>query len=758
MKTHWQIGLGIALLLSCSQATHAQDEVAADEAAVATPAAATPAQPPAPKSTIPAVLAVLETNPTTPLELFRAAEIVTDLGDLPVAKELLEKLLAASPTEDQLADLWERHGSARFIRFKTIAELNPAATNLAAKIQAAAEKRTSDPARLAALLTRLQSPEPDEQRAAIELLRTGRGAAVNALLQVLADPAQQTEHPSARRAIKALGNDAFGPLVAALDAENLALQQQVVACLAESPREEARWYLIAPALAADSPAAVSAAASEAVTNWLGHAPSVTEGAAILFNRAQAYYDRRVLLGESELAPIEIWIWDAAAGQATKLELPPHDAGLHYAERLARDARRLAPAERSVQTLYFGALLESAQAKAGWNQPLPDGAGTAIDELKLAGADVASSLLSESLKNGHPAAALNAVRVLGDLGDASALQQGSAPSPLVEAVRSDDRRVRFMAVRSILKLQPREAFPGSSYVTQALESFLRTAGEPRAVVACPKLAEAQRLAGLLMEAGYDAESVDILGEIQRVVNASSDCELLLIDVRYAALTSGELLARLRRDPRTAKLPIGVIYSPYDRANPTPLDSAGGIVVTPDDQQIVEKLARRFTGIQPIMRPQETANLTAQLEWLLAPRAANAVSKDERLNQAKYALAWTRQLAEQPGSPFTVALLEPVVRPLLGNEAFTADAAATLAQLGTATGQSDLVALASNASAPMPQREIAAQAFAESVKRHGILLTTVQIGLQYDRYNASATAEEATQKLLGSVLDVLESKPK
>jgi len=145
-------------------------------------------------------------------------------------------------------------------------------------------------------------------------------------------------------------------------------------------------------------------------------------------------------------------------------------------------------------------------------------------------------------------------------------------------------------------------------------------------------------------------------------------------------------------------------------------------------------------------------------LLAPRAANAVSKDERLNQAKYALAWTRQLAEQPGSPFTVALLEPVVRPLLGNEAFTADAAATLAQLGTATGQSDLVALASNASAPMPQREIAAQAFAESVKRHGILLTTVQIGLQYDRYNASATAEEATQKLLGSVLDVLESKPK
>jgi CheY-like chemotaxis protein len=296
------------------------------------------------------------------------------------------------------------------------------------------------------------------------------------------------------------------------------------------------------------------------------------------------------------------------------------------------------------------------------------------------------------------------------------------------------------------------------VTAAIESFLKSAGEPKAVVACPKLSEAQRLAGLLMEAGYDAESVDILGAVQQVVNATSDCELLLIDVRFASLTSGELLAKLRRDPRTAKLPIGVVYSPYDRTNPTLLDSAGGIVVTPDDQQIVEKLARRFTGVQPIMRPQEVASLTSQLEWLLEPRAANAVSKEERLHQAKFALAWARQLAEQADSPFNIQRLEPATRALLSQESFTADAAATLAALGTATGQHDLVELASNASAPLPQRSIAAQAFAESVRRHGILLTTGEIALQYDRYNASATADEVTQKLLGGILDAIEEAGK
>lgn len=755
MKSCFELVSLIAILWCATRPAMGQGAAAP---AVDADAAEQPAAPTEPTSTIPAVLAILETQPATPAELIRAAEIVTDLGDLPVAKHLLGKLLAAAPTNEQLADLWERLGTARFVRLKNIPELNPEAAELATKVQVAAEQRSSDPARLAALLARLQSPEPEEQLAAIELLRTGRGAAVNALLKALADPARQNEHSGARRAIRSLGEDAFGPLVAALDAEDVPFRVQVVNCLSESPREEARWYLLAPALAADSPAAVSAAAMDAVSKWLGHPPSVTEGAAILFNRAQAYYDRRVLLGESELAPVDVWVWDAQAGEAKNSKLAPRDAGLHFAWRLARDARRLAPHERGVQSMYFGALLEAEQARAGWNQPLSDEPGTALDELKQSGAATASALLDESMQNGHAAAAMNAARVLGDLGDVSALHGGGgAPSPLVEAALSDDRRVRFIALRSILKLQANEPYPGSSYVTQSLESFLLTVGEPRAVVVGPKLSEDQRLAGLLIDAGYDAESIDVLGDVQRQVNASSDCELMLIDIRYAALTSGELLARLRRDPRTAKLPIGIVYSPYDRANPTPLDSAGGIVVTPDDQQLAEKLARRFARVQPIMRPQETSSLTAQLEWLLAPQAPSAVGKEERLSQAKYAMTWVRQLVEQGNSVYSVARLEPAVRPLLSNEAFTADAAATLAALGTATGQLDLVELASNASAPLTQREIAAQAFAESVHRHGILLTTTQIELQYDRYNASKTADEPTQKLLGGILDVLENKP-
>jgi hypothetical protein len=39
---------------------------------------------------------------------------------------------------------------------------------------------------------------------------------------------------------------------------------------------------------------------------------------------------------------------------------------------------------------------------------------------------------------------------------------------------------------------------------------------------------------------------------------------------------------------------------------------------------------------------------------------------------------------------------------------------------------------------------------------VLLTTDQILMQYDRYNASETADADTQRVLGSLLDAIESR--
>ena len=64
--------------------------------------------------------------------------------------------------------------------------------------------------------------------------------------------------------------------------------------------------------------------------------------------------------------------------------------------------------------------------------------------------------------------------------------------------------------------------------------------------------------------------------------------------------------------------------------------------------------------------------------------------------------------------------------------------------------------SHQSVPIDARDEAATAFAQSVQRHGILLTETEILRQYDRYNASKSLDAATQQVLGRLLDTLESR--
>ncbi|MBI1904072.1 MAG: hypothetical protein HYS13_23470 [Planctomycetia bacterium] len=94
--------------------------------------------------------------------------------------------------------------------------------------------------------------------------------------------------------------------------------------------------------------------------------------------------------------------------------------------------------------------------------------------------------------------------------------------------------------------------------------------------------------------------------------------------------------------------------------------------------------------------------------------------------------------------------------LYNAATSAGAAEVLASVGTPFGQQSLVDFASNLTAPIDQRRIGAAAFGKGVDRYGVLLTTVEIQRQYDRYNASRDLDKETQDVLGSLLDAIESR--
>jgi hypothetical protein len=84
-----------------------------------------------------------------------------------------------------------------------------------------------------------------------------------------------------------------------------------------------------------------------------------------------------------------------------------------------------------------------------------------------------------------------------------------------------------------------------------------------------------------------------------------------------------------------------------------------------------------------------------------------------------------------------------------------AAAVMENVGTPEVQRALVETASQPSEPLELRDAALAAFRHNVEHHGILLTMPEIVRQYKRYNQSESADRATQRVLGGILDCLEA---
>jgi len=163
--------------------------------------------------------------------------------------------------------------------------------------------------------------------------------------------------------------------------------------------------------------------------------------------------------------------------------------------------------------------------------------------------------------------------------------------------------------------------------------------------------------------------------------------------------------------------------------------------------------RFAALAAIMqisprRPFAGASGVPKALWNFAAGA--------ELSRASQALQWVGQLLDGHAPYDELRRDAKRAGRTLYNPPLAAASVRVLALLGTAGSQQALVDFASQRAIPIESRRQAAEAFAASVGRFGILLTTTQILRQYDRYNASETADRDTQQVLGQLLDALESR--
>jgi hypothetical protein len=353
----------------------------------------------------------------------------------------------------------------------------------------------------------------------------------------------------------------------------------------------------------------------------------------------------------------------------------------------------------------------------------------------------STTLETALEANYHAAAIALSAELARRRDLSVLATSDGrPSPLAEALKSRDRAVRFAALSAIMHLAPARSFPGASYVTDALWYFVASAGQPTAITASPDIVQASNWAGQLRGLGYEATSVRtgreaILAAIDPATSARLG--LIMLDSDIGQPLIGEVVYQLRTADRSAGVPILI-------ASSVPRLAA----------------AQRIEANDPLVlaapRPHGNESFATLVEQTAALRGLPMASAEERTAQAAQALAWLAELLSK-GAPYDELPRDAMLvnRTLVIPE-LAAPSIAVLAALGTIDSQTALVDFASSSTLPIEARRAAANAFAASVAKHGLRLGREEVLRQFDRYNASETADAATQQVLGQILDVIEKK--
>ena len=414
------------------------------------------------------------------------------------------------------------------------------------------------------------------------------------------------------------------------------------------------------------------------------------------------------------------------------------ASLAASARLARELYQLDPSHAAHRRLYLTALLQAAKFRLGLDKPLPTGPGTAFAVAARESADVLDDLLADAMAKGYIPAATAAAQILGEIGSAGLLTRGvAALSPLAAAAQHADRRLRFAAIDSIMKLKPDQPFAGSSRVSDGLGYFATSYGVPRVLIVHPRSEEGQQLAGLLAELGYEADVATNGRQAFELAVNSADYEFALIHSAIDHPAVDELLAQLRRDRRTALLTVGVIAPLYD------LDR-------------VKRFAAASKRAEAFLQPQNADEMKLWTGAVLARAGRWRVSHEERLVEAVTAVDWLAALSSRSQRVFDIHRLEPAVVRALYVGDLTPRAAEVLGHLGTATGQRNLLELANVTTLSLETRLVAVKALSDSIRQHGVMLTSGEILQQYDLYNANAGRDAETHDVLEAILNAIERK--
>ncbi len=723
------------------------------------------------------VEAVLGTNPKTAAELVQAGKIIADLGRLEIAKTLFKRAVAVKPTDAEMYDMVMTHGQSFFATLAKGKKYGPEGQALGQMVLSAMNRRFQDESILKTTVKQLGHADARLRRQALTDLQARSGIAVPLLLTSLVDPEMKGQREEIEQALLSFGGMTTDAVRAVLDSDNYALKTACVKLLAMQATQNnaAAIQNLFLAAAEREPAAepLRKAAYDALSGILRR-PFPEDGSSEKFiaefilidlNRYTAELNLIRSREKTDTSVTVVWRWNPETKKPESAAKSTEDALTLNCFRFAKALWKMCPDSALAKREFLKNTLEQTlRAEGVRSETLLKTPVFKMIREEFSLVDV-EALLTTALQEKSFVAATGAAVLLGEMGDASLLvpreyRDGAGAAaglfplaPIITAINSPSRSVRFAAMETVMKWNPQKPYAGSQLLIDNLAWFLSTTGKSKVLVTGRDAADSSLLGGRFLPFGYYYDTAESGREAVLKCQASSDYAFLLVSMETQNPSPAFLTQSLRQDVKLADIPVVfVARSEHFRA--------------------AENLAQRIPRTLWFPRPTNAADVGMLMTLLERMQGFSPITDLQRLEETRKCLvwaekivsthrgAWVRRLAgEESDSPvlevYDITKLQMPVMHLMSISAYTAEVSRVLAWLGTQRSQQTLLMFASAGTHDLDLRKECVRALELSVNHFGILLNGSEVARQYDIYNDTPESDKDSKIVRDAILTVLES---
>lgn len=502
------------------------------------------------------------------------------LGKLEDARAKFAEVLRQNPTHEDAFRIWRETEAAIWQNLVLEGgELEKIARHLIAQATVARRERSRDQEKIAALVeTATTSADYDERRKATLTLVSEHGEfAVPPLLAPLGNLDSNDQQNRAILLADNLGREAVLPLIQALEHESALVRRNVAAALAHIGDMRAAGAL-ARVAQGDSDELVRASAASALKTM--GVPAGANAIDLYLQEARRYLTHGV--DDSTRSDVS---WNLVDGQLVATDTPALLQPFELAKDSALSALSLDPANAEARALVARAHLAEATAIADSLAVAPDDEKLAalagkVDQLRMvamaSGTASLRKVMADSIADGQIPVAVAAIRALGQAEGRDAL----SGSPLVDALDSDDRRIRYAAALALTEAAGSSTPPAVDKVVRNLggavtEEALRVI---KVIDASPETVKVAREAAAQQRGNFVDASATVAKAAEDLMSFPN-VDVVVINENVPDALPETLIGHVRKDPRLSNVKILVVAADVEKAAERFGDTIHGTIAGP-----------------------------------------------------------------------------------------------------------------------------------------------------------------------------------